>query len=259
MTRLHKDSVVREKTSLTLRQQSISLSPITACIRAACLPASLAFLTFHAGMATAGPEGGQVSGGKGTISNPDANTTVINQQSRNLSINWQKFNVGKNELVQFIQPSKKATALNRIFDQNPSQIFGSIEANGNVILLNPAGIFFSPTASVNVNSLVASSLGLSDSDFMNGNYKFKAAPGTEGGMIVNQGVLQAATGGSISLIGGAVKNEGVILAHAGQVNLVAGNQVTMDFDGDGLMQFSIDKEVLQTHRHWILQFQIPVP
>ena len=221
------------------------LSPITACIRAACLPAGMAFLAFNAGMAYAAPQGGQVSGGQGNISTPDANTTLINQQSQNLSVNWQSFNVAKQELVQFKQPNKNATALNRIFDQNPSQIFGTIKANGNVLLINPAGVFFSPTAHVNVNSLVASSLNVSDEDFFAGNYKFKAAPGTEGGMVVNQGVLEAATGGSVSLVGGAVKNEGVILAQAGQVNLVAGNQATMDFDGDGLMQFTVDKEVLQ--------------
>ncbi|NIV26215.1 MAG: filamentous hemagglutinin N-terminal domain-containing protein, partial [Gammaproteobacteria bacterium] len=100
---------------------------------------------------------------------------------------------------------------------------GTLSANGNVILLNAAGMFFSPTAMVNVNSLIASSLDLSDEDFFAGRYKFQAAPHTEGGLVVNQGTIEAAIGGSVSLIGGAVSNEGVILAQAGQVNLVSGN------------------------------------
>ena len=104
--------------------------------------------------------------------------------------------------------------------------------------------FFSPTASVNVNSLIASSLNVTNEDFMAGKYYFQAPAGQEGGTVVNQGVIEAATGGSVTLLGGTVSNEGVILAHAGQVNLVAGNQVTVDFDGDGLMQFAVNREVL---------------
>jgi filamentous hemagglutinin family protein len=192
----------------------------------------------------AGPEGGVVSAGEGAIATPDVNTTNINQYTQNLVIDWQTFNLTQQEVVQFFQPSSTASALNRIHDQSPSQIFGSIIANGNVALLNANGILFGPTAHVNVNALVASSLDITNDDFMAGKYLFQAPPGQDGGMVVNQGVIHAATGGSVTLMGGAVSNEGVILAHAGQVNLVAGNQITMDFDGDGLMQFAINKEVL---------------
>jgi len=111
--------------------------------------------------------------------------------------------------------------------------------------LNPNGVFFGPTASVNVNALIASGLNLKTKDFMAGKYKFEAPVDAEGGMVVNQGMLQAATGGAVTLIGGAVHNEGMIFAQAGQVNLIAGRQVTMDFDGDGLIRFAIDEEVLQ--------------
>ncbi|MGH8119159.1 MAG: filamentous hemagglutinin N-terminal domain-containing protein, partial [Gammaproteobacteria bacterium] len=224
------------------------LNPVAASVRNACIPAGLAlFLTSN--IVFAGPEGGVVSAGQGDISTPDANTTNINQYTRNLVIDWRTFNIAVDETVQFLQPSSSATALNRIHDAHPSQIFGSLIANGNVFLLNGSGIFFSPTASVNVNSLIASTLNISDDDFMAGNLTFQAPPGQEGGMVVNQGVIEAATGGSVTLMGGAVSNEGVILAHAGQVNLVAGNQVTIDFDGDGLMQFAINKEVFSNARN----------
>src|SRR5690606_23054067 len=108
-----KKSVISAKSSISLQRERISLTPITACIRAACLPASLALFALP-GVTFAGPEGGQVSAGQGNISKPDTNTTVINQQSHNLSINWNSFNVKQQELVQFNQPSKAATALNRI-------------------------------------------------------------------------------------------------------------------------------------------------
>ncbi|RKZ13503.1 filamentous hemagglutinin, partial [bacterium] len=219
------------------------MSPIARCVRQVCLPAASLFLTLNPGAVFAGPEGGQVAAGKGNISTPNSTTTVINQKSQNLVVDWKSFNVKANELVRFKQPSAKASALNRIHDQNPSKIFGSINANGNVLLVNPNGVFFSPTASVNVNSLIASGLDIKTKDFMAGRLDFNGVDGT-GGMVVNQGILQAATGGSISLVGKAVINEGVILATAGQVNLVAGKQVTIDFDGDGLMQFAVDREVL---------------
>ena len=73
--------------------------------------------------ALAGPEGGEIVGGVGTINLAGPGVTVINQASQNLSIDWQTFNVGENEAVRFDQPSSQAVALNRIFDQNPSQIF----------------------------------------------------------------------------------------------------------------------------------------
>ncbi|MCG8325624.1 MAG: filamentous hemagglutinin N-terminal domain-containing protein, partial [Thiotrichales bacterium] len=202
------------------------------------------FLGCHTGNVIAGPEGGEVVGGQGTISSPNAATTQINQTTQNLAIEWQTYNVGANELVEYIQPNRSATALNKIFDANPSQIFGTIKANGQIILVNPNGVFFKPGATVSVGSLVASGVDISSQDFMNGNYTFNAPDGSSG-MVINQGVLQAATGGSINLVGRAVKNEGLILAHAGQVNMVAGDKITMDFDGDGLMQFVIDKEVLE--------------
>jgi len=227
--------------------RTMHLNPIAASVRSTCIPALALILSSNC--VYAGPEGGVVSAGEGDISIPDANTTNINQYTKNLAIDWRTFNIAVDETVQFMQPSSSATALNRIHDQSPSQIFGSIIANGNVILLNASGVFFSPTASVNVNSLVASSLNISNDDFLAGNLTFQAPPGQDGGMVVNQGVIEAATGGSVTLMGGAVSNEGVILAHAGQVNLVAGNQVTLDFDGDGLMQFTINKEVFSNARN----------
>ena len=80
----------------------------------------------------ANPQGGVVVAGQGAISTPNVNTTLINQQSNNLVVNWNSFNVANNQSVQFQQPSVSAAALNRILDQNPSQILGSIIANGQV-------------------------------------------------------------------------------------------------------------------------------
>ena len=233
---------VHQVTDIHSETAAFTLKPLARVLRKATLPVGL---LLSATTAMAGPQGGRVVAGQGSISSPDTNTTLINQQSSRLALDWTSFNVAQQELVKFNQPSKTASALNHIYDQNPSQIFGRLEANGQVILVNPNGVFFSPTARVNVGSLIASGLNIDTQDFMDGKYNFQALADKEGGLVVNQGVIEAATGGSVSLIGGAVKNEGLILAKAGHVNLAAGRKVTMDFDGDGLMQFAVDGEVLK--------------
>ncbi|MDB9751456.1 filamentous hemagglutinin N-terminal domain-containing protein, partial [Gammaproteobacteria bacterium] len=222
---------------------SARLNPVTSFIRTS-LPAGLLF-GLHIGVAVGGPEGGVVAAGQASITKPSVTTTVVNQASQNVIVNWETFNVNTNETVNFNQPNNQSQALNRIFDQNPSQILGSINANGRVLLINPNGVFFNATASVDVGSLTASGLDISDSDFMNGKHHFINPNGAEGGLVVNKGLIQASTGGSVTLIGGAVRNEGAIIATAGQVNLIAGKKVTMDFDGDGLIQFAINEEILR--------------
>ena len=87
-------------------------------------------------------------------------------------INYNTFNIAGNETVNFIQPSSTATALNRIFQGSPSEIFGNLNANGIIFLINASGIIFGRDASVNVGGLIASALDIADSDFLSGNYHF---------------------------------------------------------------------------------------
>jgi len=234
--------IFRSKTISYKSSAAVGAGTERSCLAYACF--SL-LLGLHTGNVIAGPEGGQVTAGQATISTPTATSTVIDQATQNVAIDWQSYNVKQNELVQYLQPNAAASALNKIFDQNPSQIFGTIKANGQVILVNPNGVFFSPTARVSVGSLIASGIDIKTDDFMQGKLNFDAAGAGGDGVVVNQGLIEAATGGSVNLIGKAVSNEGLILAHAGQVNLVAGEKMTMDFDGDGLIQFVVDREVLE--------------
>src|ERR1700730_6644426 len=94
----------------------------------------------------------------------------INQTSNSAILNWSSFNIGANGSVSFHQPSASSIALNRIFQNSPSQIFGNLSANGQVYLVNLNGFLFGPTSTVNVGSLLVSSLplALSDANFKNG-------------------------------------------------------------------------------------------
>ena len=190
----------------------------------------------------AAPTGGAVVAGTGTINQSGTNTT-INQSTERLSLEWNTFNVAGNERVQFIQPGTSSVALNRILDSSGSQILGRIDANGHVILMNPNGVFFGANATVNVGGLVASGLNIDTDDFMNGDLVFAGLEGTAGA-VVNRGIINAATGGNVALIGKSVANRGLISASLGHVVLASGSEAVVTFDDEGLIGVRIDKETL---------------
>ncbi len=186
--------------------------------------------------ATETPTGGRVVGGQGSIAQKGAET-VVNQQSRLLALDWQTFNVGKDASVLFNQPGASAIALNRILDQNPSQIFGKVTSNGQIFLINTHGIIFGASAQLNVGGLVASTLDLTPDDFLKQHFSLDAHGARAG--IVNHGTIAAASGGSVSLIGGQVANDGLILADYGHINLDGADKAVLDFDGNGLINVEI--------------------
>ncbi len=177
--------------------------------------------------AFANPEGGNIVGGSGSIGN-SGTITNIQQNSSNLAIQWDSFNIQQNETVNFQQPNRSAIVLNRIMDVNPSHIQGAINANGQVIIANPNGVFFGPTANVNVGGLFAAALDIDPNDFMNGKLDFQALENTSG-LIANEGTLKVIDGGTLALMGKQVKNSGLLVANFGLVNLAAGHRISVHF------------------------------
>jgi len=114
------------------------------------------------------PTGLNVVAGQATASTPTANNMRINQATDKAVLNWQSFSIGVGKSVQFVQPSASSVALNRVVGSEASSIYGSLSANGQVFLINPAGVMFAPGAQVNVGGLVVSSLAISNEDFMAG-------------------------------------------------------------------------------------------
>ncbi|MDD5335186.1 MAG: MBG domain-containing protein [Rhodoferax sp.] len=182
------------------------------------------------------PAGGVVASGSATI-NSGALSSTITQTSQNAAINWQSFNIASGEAVRVLQPNSSSVLLNRVLGSDPSGIFGSLSANGKVFLVNPNGILFGQGASVNVGALVASTLNIADSDFLAGNYKFS---GAGAGSVLNQGAIRA-DGGYVALLGANVANNGVIQAKLGSVALVAGQAITLDVAGDGLLNVTVNQ------------------
>lgn len=184
------------------------------------------------------PTGGRITSGKGSIATT-GNQMTIKQSSKKMIADWDTFNIGTQAGVAFRQPNSKSVALNRIYDQNPSQILGSLTANGRIYLINPAGIVFGEGSQVNVGGLVASSLNIADQDFLKGKYIF--TNDGNAGNVINQGNISVIPGGVVALIGPSVSNEGTITATKGDVVLAAGDQVTLNLNRNGLISYTVDK------------------
>ena len=105
-------------------------------------------------VASASPVLEGVVSGEATVDTTTAHTTVVNQHSSVAVLDWQSFNIDSGQLVRFKQPSTSALAVNNILDQNPSQIHGSLVANGRVVLLNPNGFYFGAGSSVSAHTFI---------------------------------------------------------------------------------------------------------
>ncbi|MDT7838191.1 YDG domain-containing protein [Aquabacterium sp. OR-4] len=169
-------------------------------------------------------------------------TLQITQGSARAAIDWQSFHIGSGASVVFRQPDVHSVALNRVTGAQPSQIFGQLSANGQVFLLNPAGVYFSPTASANVGALVAGTHAIALDDFMAGRLNFSRNGSTAS--VVNEGRLTAADGGYIALLAPEVRNAGVITARAGTVALAAGEVIELQFTNGTLAALRVSPSEL---------------
>ena len=176
---------------------------------------------FSTPFALANPAGPSIASGQATFSRQGSALTVTN--SPGAIINWQAFSINRGEIARFIQQSAQSSVLNRVIGQDPSRILGTLQSNGRVFLINPNGIVFGQGAQIDVAGLVASSLKLSDADFLAGRPKFSDTPGA--GAVINQGAITTPHGGQVYLIAPQVENSGIIVSPRGEVVLAAGKTV----------------------------------
>lgn len=218
----HSNASARRRRSVVVALNVLTLAPIAA--------------------AFALPTGEQVVAGQVGVARPNAQSMVVRQGSPKAIVNWQGFSIGAGEAVTFQQPGAASVILNRVIGNDASTIYGHLNANGQVFLVNPSGVLFGPSARVDVGGLVASTLNIGNDDFLAGRYRFagRGAPGK----VDNQGVLNARDGGFVALLGGQVNNDGTITARLGTTALAAGNRMTLDFAGDGLLRIAIDEAAL---------------
>src|SRR3954466_4988067 len=193
--------------------------------------------------AAAGPEGGTVVGGAATIQGQGGPAGIVNQSTSSAVINWNTFNIRANESVRFNQPSASSVALNRVTGGlGPSEIMGSLTANGRVFIINRDGILFGPGSVVNTAGFLATTNDIKNADFMAGRYNFNI-PGRPDASIVNQGRITATSGGFAALVAPGVRNSGTITATLGTVALASGNSFTLDMYGDKLITLAVGDSI----------------
>lgn len=200
-------------------------------------------MSLHSSSVQAMPEQGKVVAGQGEIARPDDKTMVINQKTDRLALDWQKFNIAKDEKVHFDQNSKSAIAINRVVGDGRSIIDGSLSATGNVFVINPNGVLFGKNNSVDVGGLVASTANVTDEDMRNftqgkGDLGLQIAAGREAS-VINAGTIKA-EGGLVALHATTVENTGTIANEGGTTALAAAKNLNIAADTAGKLNFTVN-------------------
>ncbi len=159
-----------------------------------------------AGPALGNPLDPDIKAGDVSVEGLGTPTVTVNQSSSKAIVDWHSFNIDPSESNIFHQPGADSVILNRVTGgEGPSQILGTLKANGQVFLVNPDGILFGKDATVDVGSLVATTHDLFDGDFLSGNYKFGLS-GNPKASVVNQGTITVDDGGFAALVAPGVRN-----------------------------------------------------
>lgn len=190
------------------------------------------------------PTGYQSVAGNVSFSLGDKTLNVSTGAQKSIA-NYQSFNIAADETVNFHLPGAHSVILNRVLGGDPSSIFGRLNSNGEVFLVNPNGILFGPSAQVNVGSLFASTLDIKNEDFLNGQYVFIQSPDLSPAKITNQGEIRVQPGGYGILAAGAIENTGLISAPQGQIHLAVGQQTRLKVDDFLAVDVLVDKPLQQ--------------
>jgi filamentous hemagglutinin family protein len=186
------------------------------------------------------PDGGNITAGDANINQVNPNQLNINQTSDRAIIDWNSFSINQGETVNITQPSQTSAILNRVTGDMRSNIAGSLNANGQVMLVNPNGILFTKDANVNVGGLLSTTLDLTNTDFLNNNLNFFSVDGKAPATVENYGNITVAESGIAALVAPGVINNGVINVRLGKVILASGEKFTLDFRGDRLISIELD-------------------
>jgi len=191
------------------------------------MPGTVLFLFTRPAMAN--PTGMTVQSGTASFTVNGSQFTV--NVGNNAQLNWQSFNIASGEKTIFNQPSASSVVWNRINDQNPSQIYGSLQANGVVVLLNSSGFYFGPNSFVSAAGLVVSTANCTPPQNAGGAWVFNGPPPLAS--IVNYGQIKIGNGGDCFFIADKVENHGSVEVPGGSIGFAAGQMVTLSERPDG--------------------------
>ena len=193
-----------------LRQLSLRIALCTGAAGIAALAPALP--------AMANPSGAAVVHGSATFMQDGGLLQIDN--SPGAIINWTSFSIAQDEITRFQQQSAQSAVLNRVTGGEISEIFGQLVSNGHVFLINPNGMVFGQNATIDTAGFVASTLDITNQDFLDGNYRFAG----DSGRIINEGYLTTRSG-NVYFIAPDIENAGIIHAESGALVLAAGRSI----------------------------------
>ena len=185
------------------------------------------------------PTGNVVESGQVKISQSSA-TMNVNQSSNNAVISWNTFNIGSQATVNFNQPNSSSNTLNRVRSNDPSRIYGNLNANGNLFFINPNGVLFGNGARVNVEGLVATTMNMANNDFNQQNYNFNSSSNSTSS-IINYGTINS---NYVALISTNVKNSGEINTKS-DLALVSGSNAKLAISSNGKLSVNVSNSTLE--------------
>lgn len=194
-------------------------------------------LPLHAATSVIGnntlPQNGQFVGGSNGNFNYNSNGLEldVHQNGQNAVIKWGSFDVGGSATVNFWGPENHNT-LNYVNGGNMSQIYGTINANnnGNIFIVNPAGVQIGNSAQINVGSLYVSNNEMNDADF--NHFMNNADPNN----IINYALQGKSTEAALMSLGNINANhvtfegDGRIVIDSERIKNTAGDAVNNNFE-----------------------------
>ncbi|CAN5499974.1 hypothetical protein BH11PSE7_BH11PSE7_05310 [soil metagenome] len=177
----------------------------------------------------ANPQGQQVVRGQATFQSSGNTLTVTNTPGA--AVNWQSFSIKANETTHFQQANSSSTVLNRVVNNNPSELLGNLTSNGKVVLINPFGITVGRGAAVDTAGFTASTLNITDADWANGKLRFQG--NSLSGDVKVDGVIRSANG-DVMLFAPNVTVGSNALVKADNGNVIIGAGQKVEVTGRGL-------------------------
>ncbi|WP_026760477.1 filamentous hemagglutinin N-terminal domain-containing protein [Selenomonas ruminantium] len=185
-------------------------------------------------------------------------TKTVNGNNMNIAlsgdrtiIKWNSFDIGSDAGVNFSGPGSNWAVLNRVNDSKASEIYGRLTGDGTIFIVNPHGITFGAGASVDVGSLVASTMNADYESFMQGKYIFEKVDNNKGGINIAETANIAAKDGYVAILAHTINNAGTI--SASDVAMGFGQKIELSYTDKISMQIDLPNDAkIDTEKNLIL-------
>ncbi len=186
------------------------------------------------------------SSGSISIDTSIANETNITQIGSRVKVQGDA-DIKAGWTVNVAQESKSAQYIIYDVEDGKSIIDGNLNANGEIFIFDRDGVIFGENSQVDVSAIIASSGTLMSTDAQLDAGKVIIDLPDDAGPVKSFGTITVGNPGEVGGLAGFVApnvvNNGIINATMSSVTMAAGETVTLDLYGDGLVEIAVDGEL----------------